>query len=190
MYKLGELKRAGKIGYKGHNLFIWVACKDCGKERWVEYVKGKPQFFRCRSCAGKGRHQSVETKLKISQNKLAEKRALGWKDKNGYTVIRLYEDNFFYPMAHCNGYVLEHRLVVAKALGRCLHRWEIVHHKRGYAKDDNRYPETLQLVSDDRHKQITILGNEILYLQKRVTLLEAEITLLRAQLEPVALGRK
>jgi len=28
-------------------------------------------------------------------------------------------------------------------------------------KADNRYPENLQLVTDDRHKQITILENHI-----------------------------
>lgn len=76
-------------------------------------------------------------------------------------MIKLQPDNFFFPMTGHDGYVFEHRLVVAKALGRCLQCWEIVHHKHGYAKDDNRYPETLQLVTDDRHKQITILEKKI-----------------------------
>ena len=69
-------------------------------------------------------------------------------------------------MVDKQGYVLEHRLVVAKAIGRNLHRWEIVHHKDNCPKDDNRYPETLQLVSDDRHDQITILGVRIKYLER------------------------
>jgi len=83
-------------------------------------------------------------------------------------------------MANRGGYVLEHRLVMAKHLGRCLHDWEIVHHKgTKYPKDtienkgDNRI-ENLQLVTDERHKQITLLENKIKRLETKITSLEAE----------------
>ena len=92
---------------------------------------------------------------------------------NGYKEILIQPDAFFYPMVKRDGYVLEHRLVVAKALRRCLHRWEIIHHKgvkypKGSIenKQDNRYPENLQLVSDDRHNQSSILESRIAYLEK------------------------
>jgi len=98
-------------------------------------------------------------------------------------MIRLPRDDFFYPMTGSNGYVFEHRLVVAKALGRCLHLWEIVHHKgakypKGSREDkaDNRYPENLQLVSDDKHKQITIMENRINHLEKEVKLLRWQVS--------------
>lgn len=99
----------------------------------------------------------------------------GFKNSGSYKSIKLYPDDFFYSMATTNGYVLEHRLVMAKALGRCLHSWEIVHHKHNRYpagsiedKQDNRYPENLQLVTDDRHKQISILENRIKRLKDKV----------------------
>jgi len=99
----------------------------------------------------------------------------------GYISIRLYPGDFFYSMVGWNGYVREHRLVMARHLGRCLHSWEIIHHKNGI-KDDNRI-ENLQLVTDDRHKQITVLENRIRLLEQRVTILEAENLLLRRHYE-------
>lgn len=167
MPQLNEIKSAKQLGYQGYAKYIWVACIDCGKERWVHLSKGQPESPRCKSCVNKLR--SYPTGATHQCWKGGRRR-----DNRGYIKIRIYSDDFFYPMVNSEGCVFEHRLVVAKALGRCLHPWEIVHHKEGFAKDDNRYPETLQLVSDDRHKQITILENQINQLKKRIILLEAK----------------
>ncbi len=143
---------------------IWLACPDCGKERWISVVNNLPINVLCRHCFQVGdKHYN-------------------WKggritDGCGYIKIYLFPDDFFYPMAKKNSYVLEHRLVMAKHLGRCLHRWEIIHHKNGI-KDDNRI-ENLQLVSDDRHKQLTILERRIVYLEKKMDAQEKEIRLLK-----------
>lgn len=180
--ELGQIKRGKETGKhltNGSVKYVWHACVGCGGERWVALINNIPVSPRCRSCSVKERTEQIG------------KANIHWKGgriktKHGYIMVRIYPDDFFYSMVCANGYVAEHRLVVAKALGRCLHRWEVVHHKEGFARDDNRYPKTLQLVTDDRHKQITILENRIALLEgrigrqdKRITLLEAEIVLLK-----------
>jgi len=160
---LGEIKKGWEVGYKGHAKRIWIKCPKCQMERWVCLRKGVPESLVCISCAN-------------ADNKYSWKGGR-YRCADGYVRIHLQPDDFFYAMAETgNHYVREHRLIMAKHLGRCLHSWEIVHHKNGI-KDDNRI-ENLQLVSDDRHKQITILEMKINRLENRVTLLEAENVLL------------
>lgn len=133
-----------------------AVCPSCGRERMVEARKGIPRAKLCNSCSKRG-----------------ARNANGKSDNGrGYWVIFLHPKDFFYPMADTKGRVLEHRLVMAQYLGRCLHTWEIIHHKNG-DKKDNRI-ENLQLVTEDRHRQITLLENKIKRLEDRITLLEAE----------------
>ena len=155
--KLGEFRQAWEIGLKNqHHKYVWHACIDCGKLRWVQWCKGRPRHTHCTHCSNIGKR---------------------WKGgrsitDEGYILIRLSPDDFFYPMVKSSGYVLEHRLVVARALGRCLHSWEIVHHKgirfEGIKNRSDNLEDNLQLVSDDRHKQITILENRIKGLETKV----------------------
>lgn len=145
---------------------IWAACENCGKERWTRSIGGKPQYPLCRPCGIKASKQG-----RLNPN---------WRggrclSKEGYIHIKLQPNDFFYPMAQSRGYVFEHRLVMAQHLGRCLHRWEVVHHKGiKYPKNsfenkqDNRF-KNLQLVTDDRHKQITILEQRIAYLEAKLS---------------------
>lgn len=170
MAVIGEIQKASQIGKRGSNSFIWHACPSCGQKRWVRVTLrdgssvslkgGMPHQPLCRNCNLKT-HQTI---------------------KASYVYVRLQPTDFFYPMVAQNGYVLEHRLVVARALGRCLHRWEIVHHRKGFAKDDNRYPETLQLVTEDRHNQITILEMQVANLEKQVRLLKFQVKELNKEL--------
>lgn len=154
----------GETGRQGYNKVIWQACSICGKERWVQVVKGKPTTTICHLCSITGSHGP------------------GWKGGRrktvmGYIEICLEPTDFFFPMTKANHCVSEHRLVMAKYLGRCLQLWEIVHHKNGI-KDDNRL-ENLQIITDARHKQITILENKIKNLEVRVLNLEIENIFLR-----------
>lgn len=174
---IGDIKQGSEIGKDDHN-YIWHVCEGCGKERWVVLKEGKPISQKCRRCGHLGHKESEETKRKIglATSKRRGKLSGGYKrgsivNSRGYIGILLQADDFFYPMADHSGYVLEHRLVIAKALARNLHTWEIVHHKN-HDRKDNR-SENLELLGDNRHNQITILEQRIKYLENKIAQLEA-----------------
>ncbi len=154
-------KGGGTTLYKRYRPYIYINCPQCGKSpHWVILSKGKPRYTQCRHCSAVAREKRL-----LKEGRRLGKENSNWKGgristgKRGYMKVRVYPDDFFYSMVKPDGYVFEHRLVMAKHLGRNLHLWEIVHHKNGI-KDDNRI-ENLQLVTDDRHKQITVLEQEI-----------------------------
>lgn len=142
MPELGEIRKAKDAGHKGWEKFIYVACEDCGKARWVRIKKGKPQDIICKACANCRRRGG---------------KPLNWQngkaiDSKGYVQLNIrlnpQFDGFFRPMVH-NGRILEHRYIMAKHLGRCLQPWEVVHHKNGI-KNDNRL-ENLELSMNGAH---------------------------------------
>ncbi len=69
--------------------------------------------------------------------------ASGRRMERGYVLVLLDPADPMFVMADRSGYVREHRLVVARSLGRPLDRSETVHHINGRT-DDNRL-ENLQL---------------------------------------------
>jgi len=177
MPQIGDIASGHEIG-KAYNKYVWLKCGYCGKERWVKLDKRRKNQW-CRACFFKVNNPNRDQYGAKNHN---------WKGgrtrhSQGYIQIHLPKDDFFVSMMNHGGgknygYVLEHRLVMARYLGRCLHSWEIVHHKHtkypaGSVEDkqDNRI-ENLQLVSDDRHIQITILESKIKKLQGKIATLK------------------
>lgn len=110
----------------------------------------------------KGKHHTEETKRKISQaekgkiitqetrDKIAESRKLkteGHRKKRRDGYISVYYPT--HPKASKSGYVMEHRLIIEKHIGRLLNDDEVVHHIN-HIKSDNRL-NNLQLMTFKEH---------------------------------------
>lgn len=147
MPEVGEI-RTGKNWQKE----IWHACRICGKERWVEFKKGKPRHGTCKACSNKSRSEQVRQYM-LDRGQKGESNYY-WKggeriNDHGYKTVRLMEDDPFYPMT-VNGYVIEHRLVMAKYISRCLTDEEVVHHINEN-KLDNRIENLILFPSNAEH---------------------------------------
>jgi DNA-directed RNA polymerase subunit RPC12/RpoP len=174
MPNIGDIARAKDIGLGtqyGWHKCIWHACIECGKERWVMLKKEQPQSQRCNTC--KPKHLLRTRTLNYGKDHYR------WKGgrvvmTNGYIELWLDKSSLFFPMAGKDGYVYEHRLVMAQHLGRCLEHGEEVHH-RNKDKHDNRL-ENLELLSKRDH---AFRHQDVNYLMQEIANLEAENQRLR-----------
>jgi hypothetical protein len=145
MPKIGEIGDPKLLGYKGWAKQIWCACPECGRQRWVQLTKLRQRGPKlCKKCSNRAKADA----LRGSQ-------ALNWKGgryscpRTGYVFIWLAPEDPLYCMATTNSYAREHRVVMARHLGRPLEATEHVHHKNG-KKDDNRL-DNLDLLSPSQH---------------------------------------
>ena len=147
--KLGEIR-----SIKGRR-YIWYSCKNCGGMRWVtlnKITKPESEFTNlCNHCWGLKRGEN--NRILIRKN-------------GGYNTVYLFPDDPFYKMANYQHRIFEHRLVVARHLGRFLTKEEVVHHRNGI-KDDNRL-ENLELMLKTEHKPYAVLMEKIKRLENEV----------------------
>lgn len=133
---LGDVRTAKELGKSGTNKYIWHACIDCGKERWVRLRWGEPEWQRCRSCFQLG-------------DKNPQWKGGQFKDKQGYIMVRCPNHPYF---SRYKGYVNRSRLVLEAKLGRYLLPGCEPHHLNEI-KDDDR-PENLEELPDGEHQSL------------------------------------
>lgn len=173
--QLGDIKviqysvktRKAKIPSK----LIWVECPICKERRWQRLTSYQKQvkmgidIARCKSCAdalrrGKsGNHPSWKGGR--------------WK-QYGYIFIKIEPDDPMIGMARKTAkgftyYIAEHRLVMARHIGRPLKPEEHIHHLNGI-RDDNRL-ENLSILDNKTHDKrsfVHALQNRIRELERNI----------------------
>lgn len=162
--RIGDVALSRVLGYVDRGVRYFVACPSCGVPRWMRRSESWAKV--CIHCVPK--KPTVDTMER--------------KVKKGYVIVKVSDSDPMRVMGKC-GWVLEHRLIVARKLGRPLVSGEIVHHVNG-VKSDNR-EGNLQLLTERSHNS-HIVSNElraqIRILEGRVTCIEIENALLRSQL--------
>ena len=102
-------------------------------------IKGKPRYIRNPEGAFiHGHNMKGRPNLK-GRGPLSPRWKGGRTIVGGYVHILMPE----HPRAKKTGYMLEHRIVMERMLGRFLEPWEEVHHKNGVKTDNS--PENLEL---------------------------------------------
>lgn len=116
-----------------------VRCTSCGEEKWHSmatlrsWMKRQKFTGRCTNCG-----PDITIEVRRARSKCGGRRV----GSGGYVELRLPAietglEAMFDAMRGSGKFVLEHRWVMAKHLGRALFSEEIVHHKNGH-RDDNR----------------------------------------------------
>ena len=167
------------------------SCANCGKEIKVIACKQGVKRYCSRSCAASDKRIREEIPCRTCQTmfyptkktskfcstecKYASYPRKGYKEVNKSTLPP--EDcEKFESMFDVRGRVLEHRLVMARHLGRSVLSTEIVHHKNG-TKRDNRI-ENLELL-ESRKAHHTACGDPV---AEQLRAAETRIKELEAQL--------
>lgn len=169
---------------------ITVKCTECGKEfqtfpAWVRKVKSPMCSRQCNGAArgrewathghkGKaawkpGSLESVRAKMTGEHNPAWKGGATYFRKHGNYAPIKYVRcPPEFVQMARKDGYVMEHRLIVARLIGRPLARVEVVHHVDH--NPQNNDPLNLELWPDNRSHKLAEHGRFALGAANRLSL--------------------
>ena len=126
----GQIKRDYELGLGNKYIkLIWLACRACGKQRWIRLSDMVNPAFTglCHTCC---------LRFRNGKGSLSPNWKGGIKYSGGYIDVIVSPDSPFYAMANELGYVKRARLVMAQHLGRCLTPQETVHHEDGIKTHD------------------------------------------------------
>lgn len=145
----GEIVVVPKNDGKNQKRLIQHRCKKCGAVRWISvYLVRKSGFTDlCMKCARKLGYRHPQPKGSEAHAWRGGRCAVG---KERYVLVYMSRNDPYYSMGVDRGklsparYVLEHRIVMARHIGRALLPGEVVHHINGN-KQDNRI-ENLELL--------------------------------------------
>lgn len=145
-------------------------CASCGKVRKVQVRGGRPISDRCHPCGARHR-TTAKPGSWASRERHGRWKGGRYLTSVGYYQVLIAQDDPLLPMADRRGRVYEHRLVMARHLGRVLQTDEQVHHRNG-DKLDNRI-SNLELTTLAAHSAAH--HAEIRFLRARVQELEREL---------------
>lgn len=131
--------------------------RECnGKRRGAEWAK---HAHKGRAAWSTGAVSAFKAKMTGEGNPAWRGGAMQRSPKGNYAGARYVRcPAEFMPMARADGYVMEHRLVVAQAIGRCLTRTECVHHVN-HNPLDNRLANLMLFASNREHKRFEAHGS-------------------------------
>src|SRR6185503_5046140 len=131
-------------------------CLTCNKGRWISglstHISQRKTKGGCRHCAGERGMEIMRARGFIGKSGPDSPSWKGGKSvrRDGYILVQVPPSDKFYCMGAAKGgrsewrQVFEHRLVMARSLGRPLESKEIVHHKDG--NPSNNDIENLKLL--------------------------------------------
>ena len=140
---------------------VTIECAFCKRMFYIQKHRLKRAKFCSKECIYKNRKQWMSTKLNPMLGKSHSKETrmkMGgenhWNWNNGVNVSREYICVLNKEHPHCkkSGYILEHRLVMEKHIGRYLTKEEVVHHVNGNKKD-NRIENLMLFPNDMEHRK-------------------------------------
>lgn len=162
------------------NSLVTLTCPVCGKQfqeppAWLKRVKtptcsrhcnGKLRGREWAKQGHKGRAAWTEKSEASFSEKMSGPNNPAWKggvmyrDSHGNYIGARYVrcPQEYLPMARKDGYVMEHRLVVAQYLRRCLKRTEIVHHL-DHDPRNNAITNLVLFANNSAHKRYEATGS-------------------------------